>query len=113
MRISREPEEDLFQLPYKTFSPDGDGYFDFLTIDYTLDKPGYSASIRIFDAMGRLVKDLMLNELLPIEGTILWEGDDFEQQKARIGIYVVWIELFHPEGQVEIIKKSCVLAGRL
>ena len=59
------------------------------------DKLGYTANIKIFDANGRLVRDLAKNELLNIEGSLKWDGSTDSQIKARIGIYVFWIELFH------------------
>ena len=101
-------------LPYTTFSPDGDGYRDFLSIDYALDQPGYVATARIYDANGRLVKELASGELLGTEGSFRWEGDRSDGQRARIGIYVAWVEWTNPQiGKVEQTKKACVLARRL
>jgi hypothetical protein len=49
--------------------------------------------------------------LLGSEGVFKWDGANDEGTKARTGIYILWIELFHPDGQVERLKKTCVLAG--
>ncbi len=106
-------DEDFFQIPEPTFSPDGDGYKDFLPVLYQTDKSGYSATIKIFDSEGRLVKSLASNELLATEGFFRWDGDDDKGAKARMGIYVVWIQLFNPDGSRRVFKKACVLAGRL
>lgn len=102
----------VFDIPNSTFSPDGDGFEDFLLVNYLNDKPGYTANIRIFDANGRLVKDLAKNELLAIEGSIKWDGLTDEQNKARIGIYVLWIELFHPDGDIQHFKETVVVAAQ-
>jgi hypothetical protein len=72
--LTFEPAISLFELPNKTFSPDGDGNADILTINYSFDQPGYIANVRIYDAQGRLIKDLLSNELLPTEGSITWDG---------------------------------------
>ncbi|MBI5916509.1 MAG: lamin tail domain-containing protein [Bacteroidetes bacterium] len=105
--------DDFFEIPEPTFSPDGDGYKDFLTIHYEVDQPGYAAKVKIFDSEGRPVKTLANNELLSTEGFLRWDGDTDDGAKARIGIYVIWLELFNPDGTVREFKKTCVVAGRL
>lgn len=105
--------DNLIDLPNKTFSPDGDGFEDILLIDYNADQPGLSVNVRVFDAQGRLVKRLVENELLAANGSFKWDGITDDGGKARIGIYVLWIELFTPNGRVEKRKEICVLAGKL
>lgn len=104
---------DPFTLTNSTFSPDGDGYKDFLWINYETESVGQVANIQIFDARGRLVKELVQNELLANEGQFKWDGDTENGTKGRIGIYILWIELFKENGEREYLKKSCVLAGKL
>ncbi len=105
--------EEVISLPNKTFSPDGDGFEDVLQIFYETDKPGYVLNLRVFDAQGRQVRNLLRNELLGTSGIFKWEGVNDEGFKARTGIYILWIELFHPDGTVQRFKKTCVLAGRI
>ncbi len=105
--------KEVFEIVEPTFSPDGDGYKDFLVVNYKLNKPGYTANIRFFDSEGSLVKLLASNELLGTEGFLRWDGDTDDGAKARIGIYVVALELFNPDGTVREFKKTCVVAGRL
>jgi len=82
-------------------------------MDYDLDAPGYIANIRIFDAKGRQVKQLTNNQFLQPRGFFRWDGDTDDGQKARIGIYIVWIELFDVNGNVTRCKQPCVVAGQL
>ncbi|MBK7869603.1 MAG: lamin tail domain-containing protein [Saprospiraceae bacterium] len=103
----------VISLSNNTFSPDGDGFEDILIIEYNADQPGLSVNIRIFDANGRLVKRLIDNESLAAQGNFKWDGTTDDGTKARIGIYVVWTELFSPGGRVEQNKSTCVLAGKL
>jgi len=105
--------DGFFELPRKTFSPDGDGFEDILLINYRADQPGYLLNLRVFDAAGRLVRILAENELLGTQGVLKWDGANDEGQKARLGIYLLWFERFHPDGSVRIEKVACVLAGRL
>ncbi len=105
--------DGIFQIPEKKLSPDGDGFQDFLTVNYRTDGPGFAAQAKIFDAEGRLVKTLFNNELLATEGFFRWDGDTDRGGKARVGIYVLWVQLFHPDGTVKVFKDTCVVAGRL
>jgi hypothetical protein len=106
-------EDNTFELPNRTFSPDGDGFEDVLIIQYATPQGGWVANIRIYDANGRLVKQIINNESLANEGNFIWEGETDANDKARIGIYVVWIEIFKENGEVEYKKLTCVLAGQL
>lgn len=110
---SNNAATSLISLPNKTFSPDGDGFEDFLLMEYHADQAGLTANVRIFDANGRLVKKLIQNELLASNGSFKWDGLLEDQTKARIGIYVIWIELFSADGAVRREKQTCVLAGKL
>lgn len=112
---STEPIEtnEIFSIPNTTFSPDEDGFEDFLLINYQTEQPGFTANIRIYDANGRLIKDLVRSELLAVEGSIKWDGITDAGTKARMGIYVIWLEIFHPDGTVRREKKTCVVAARL
>jgi hypothetical protein len=105
--------DEIFSIPNNTLSPDGDGYEDFLLINYNTSQSGFLANIRIFDAKGRMIKTLVSNELLASEGSYKWDGDTDDGKKSRIGIYVVWIEYFNSEGTANHFKKTCVVAGRL
>lgn len=110
---STTTQSDILSLENKTFSPDGDGYEDFLLLHYQSDQPGLTANIRIFDANGRLVKKLAENVLLASQGNFKWDGLMEDNSKARVGIYVVWVELFTSGGKITRQKLPCVLAGKL
>jgi hypothetical protein len=105
--------DDLIQLPTETVSPDGDGYEDFLLINYNVDDLGYIANIDVYDATGRLVKNLINGELLAREGSLQWDGTSNEGKKARIGIHILVIEIVRPDGTVKRFKKTCIVAGRM
>ncbi len=105
--------ESIFAISEVTFSPDGDNIKDVLFINYKTDLPGYIANIKIYDSMGRLVKDLVNSEPLGNQGSIQWIGDNDEGSIAKMGIYIIWIEIFEPNGQVDYFKESCVLAKKL
>ncbi|MFT5602230.1 MAG: hypothetical protein ACI9N1_002483 [Flavobacteriales bacterium] len=103
---------DMISTSPEIFSPDNDGYEDVLNISYALDGPGYVGNITIFDREGRIVKDLLRNELLTAEGIYTWDGTTNSREKAPIGVYVIYFEVFNLEGVVSGVKKSTVLGGR-
>lgn len=106
-------DDAIIQLPNITFSPDGDGYEDFLLINYNIGEIGFVADIAVYDAQGRFIKQLVNNELLLPEGTILWDGSTEKGEKAIIGPYIIVAKLFNPSGKTKLYKKTCVLAGQL
>jgi hypothetical protein len=96
-----------------TFSPDNDGVDDVVNISYNFPEPGYVANIIIYDAKGRLIKNLIQNELLGVSGTFSWDGITENNEKGRIGIYIIFIEAFDLSGNIESFKRTTVLAGHL
>ncbi len=104
--------EGLLTIEPAIVSPDGDGYQDFLLIQYNLPETGYVANIRIFDAQGRPMRDLAQSELLGLDGFWQWDGTNQDGSKVPIGIYIVWAEFFTADGDVKYAKKECVVATK-
>lgn len=111
--VEPSKKDDEFVLTPEIFSPDGDGKDDYLLISFKLPNEGSVANIRIFDSEGREIKRLVSNLLISTEGTITWDGLDNKNQRLPIGIYVVYIEYFNPNGEVKKFKKTCVVAEKL
>ena len=96
----------------ETFSPDNDGVDDVVNISYNFSSEGSVANVIIYDAKGRLIKNLVQNELLGTSGTFSWDGINESNEKGRIGIYIIFAEIFDVDGNVKSYKKAVVLAGR-
>ncbi len=111
--VEPSKKDDEFVLTPEIFSPDGDGKDDYLLISFKLPNEGSVANIRIFDSGGREIKRLVSNLLVGTEGTITWDGLDNKNQRLPIGIYIVYIEYFNPNGEVKKFKKTCVVAEKL
>ena len=112
-QFSRKIETNMnFKVEPEVFSPDNDGRDDLLNIHYKFDNPGHVANIKIFDSRGRLEKNLVNNKTLGTEGTVTWDGINKNNKKARIGIYVIYIEVFDQNGNVSKTKKHCVVGGK-
>ncbi len=104
---------EAFSINPDIFSPDADGYHDVVNILYHFSEPGYVANVTVYDGRGRLVRKLVRNELLGNDGSFSWDGINEDREKAAIGIYVIYIEVFNTSGDVRKYKKTCVLGSKL
>jgi hypothetical protein len=107
-----DPGVETISLSPFIFTPDDDGKDDVMLIGFNLDEPGYLASIDIFNAGGNQIRCLAKNRLLSTKDGIIWDGRDDKNQKSPMGIYVLYIELFKPDGKIRKEKKTCVIGGK-
>jgi len=105
-------DDPITVLP-EIFSPDNDGINDVLNISYTSDVPGMVATISIYDARGRMIRTLIKSEMLGTSGTFSWNGITDDNEKAPIGIYIIYVEMFNLKGNTKHYKKTAVLGGKL
>jgi hypothetical protein len=105
--------DDEIQVDPEVFTPDNDGEKDYTTIDYQFSEPGYVMNVKVFDIKGREVRNLVKNELLSSKGLFQWDGTDDDNQKARVGIYLICIEVFNLQGKVKRFKRQVVLGAKL
>jgi hypothetical protein len=103
---------DFISVEPKVFSPDLDGYMDFLYIHYHLPAAGFIGSISIYDIYGRMVRNLVNNILWSASGSFRWDGLDDRQNLLPMGHYLIYAELFLPDGTVKKKKMVCALARK-
>jgi len=71
-------------------------------------------SLSVYDVRGRLVRQLSAHEPSGSKGDIVWNGHDSENRKARIGMYIVYLEALDDGGAALATAKGVVvLAARL
>ena len=70
------------------------------------------ANVKILDAQGREIKQLVNNSTLGTTGFFRWDGDTNDGSKARTGYYVVWMEVFNADGKIEAFRKRVIVASR-
>lgn len=103
---------DPITIEPEVFSPDSDGKDDVLNILYNFDKTGQNCKINIYDSRGRPVRKLVDNEFIGTEGQFSWDGLTDDNQKAGVGIYVIYVEVYDADGHTEQYKKTAVLGTR-
>lgn len=104
---SIQKKNSVFELEKEVFTPDQDGFEDVLTIHFAFEKNGYVSRVFIYDLKGRRKKILLNNELLPLQGIMTWDGLDDAGILCSTGMYLLYFEAFHPEGETIQIKKAC------
>lgn len=100
-------------LEYKMFSPNSDGDRDVLIINYQMQESGYVGNVRIYDRNGHEIRELHNNVLMEREGSFIWDGVANNASKAAVGIYLIYVEVFDTDGNLEKYKTTAVLGGRL
>ncbi|MDD4747520.1 MAG: lamin tail domain-containing protein [Salinivirgaceae bacterium] len=104
--------DSKYTLSSKIFSPDGDGYDDYLLIGYNFNSEGISLNTTIFDVHGRVVKKLTRNYLAGQSGELRWDGTNEDNQRVPVGPYVIYLESLNHEGKVEHNKLVVTVAYR-
>ncbi|MDD4575111.1 MAG: lamin tail domain-containing protein [Bacteroidales bacterium] len=104
--------DELFTIEPEIFTPDNDGVDDLLFIHYILPESGYRTNIWIYSSAGHRVKQLVNNDLLSTEGSIIWDGTSEDNLRSPAGIYVIAIELWNIKGEVKRYKKTATLGVR-
>jgi hypothetical protein len=70
-------------------------------------------NITVYDASGRSIRNLVNNVMCGISGTFSWDGITNERQKAAVGYYLIYTEIFDLKGNVKHYKNTTVLGGKL
>jgi hypothetical protein len=93
-------------------SPDQDGRDDFAIIGYQFETDGNVLSMFVFDAIGRLVRQLQKNSLCGRNGFFKWDGLADNAAPLKPGLYILFTEVFNVDGNTKRYKNSIVLAKK-
>lgn len=78
---------------------------DSYKIAYTLDEPGYMCKSVIYDAAGNSVAYMTVDKALDTSGFLRWNGAREDGKYLRPGLYIFYVEFYHPNGNVHSFKK--------
>jgi hypothetical protein len=104
---------DNFTIDPEVFSPDNDGYKDYVMIYYELANTGYVANLKVYDQAGRMEKYLVNNETLGTSGQFVWDGTNDAGGKVNIGIHIIYFEITGANGEILQFKKPVVVSTKL
>lgn len=87
-------------------SPNGDGFHDQMEICFHLDKPGYLANVYVYNVQGQRVCYLLNNGLMGTESKITFNGVSGNGALLPMGIYILFAEVVHNDGDRKVFKKA-------
>ncbi|MGF1564682.1 MAG: lamin tail domain-containing protein [Flavobacteriales bacterium] len=111
-QVASAEGDGVLSVSPEVFSPDNDGFDDVCIITYTLPREGFTVNVQVYDDFGRPIRQVTNNVLAATEGSFSWDGFTDGRQKAGIGMYIVFLEAFHPDGEV-IQAKAVAVLGHL
>ncbi len=100
--------DKVLWLESEILSPDGDGFEDFLTLNYKTPNPEYRLKVAIYDLKGRLVVNL-LDNIVGTEGVITWDGMGDNQLRQTSATYILMAECYDANGDYHKLKKAITL----
>lgn len=105
--------KEIISIEPLTFSPDNDGYNDQLFIKCSPVEPGSLITIKIYDCNGKQVKLITANNLAGTSNSYSWDGTTDKQQRAPVGIYIVYTEIFNLDNRSRQYKNIAILSVKL
>ncbi len=112
MLYKENTSNETLVIEPEIISPDGDGFQDFLQIDYHFTSNDVTMNLFIINEKGIKVKELALAERVGYEGFILWDGSTDNGSIPAEGVYLVRQEFFNSSGKFEVNQKPILLTKR-
>jgi hypothetical protein len=81
-------------------------------ISYHFNQPGNVATINISDNRGVIIRRLANNVLLGTEGTLRWEGDRDDGNRAQTGYYMIVFQVFASDGSSQLYREAVAVSPK-
>lgn len=107
-QVKTDVEMDIFEVGPEAFIPDNMAG-GFTKIKYKLSQSGKIATINIYDINGKLVKNLLRNQLIGTDGEISWDGRNENGDIVQTGYYLILIDIFDSTGEKAQYKRKVVV----
>ena len=85
-------------------------FVDHVAITYRVPSPRLHANLWVFDRTGRRVATLLESIESGSQRVVNWDGSNDNGQILKPGIYVIYLEVGTPEGELFRARKSVVMA---
>ena len=96
----------------RAFTPNNDGLSDFTTISFNLVGTGNVGTVKLYDNVGRLVRELVNNQSLGDTGSFVWDGLNDKKERLRTGYYLILFEVFNTNGNTQIFKETVAVTDK-
>jgi len=104
------PMSSHFTIEPKIISPFSSGYPSYARISFQLDQPGNTGSIIIFNTRGRVIRTLVNNSILPVNGSFQWDGTDQAARRVPMGYYIVLFRVTGSNGRTRQSLQTVAVA---
>jgi hypothetical protein len=110
MRLTIIPgwSDRMFDLALSSFSPDGDGFEESLSVMYRLPEAKGTLKITVFNLAGKPVATLFSGRPMDARGVVCWDGRNSTGALAPTGVYAVAVE-YRNRGSTRTEKLPVVL----
>lgn len=95
---------NIFEIIPEVFSPNGDGFEDFVVFKPNFSQEDQRITISIFNSQGDLIKIVVNNQIGTPNTLYTWDGSDLKGALSPTGIYVVKIETWTLQGKYNKFK---------
>jgi hypothetical protein len=102
----------IFNVEPKAFAPDIAGGANFTTINFDFQNSGNVLTVWVYDSNGNLVKEVSQNTLVGTTGFFRWDGTNSFGEKARLGYYLILIQIIDPSGKISLQKETVAVGTR-
>lgn len=108
---ANDAADGIISIQPRVFSPDNDGFDDFIILNYRFPETGYTCNVTVYDLSGKIVRQLARNLLCGVEGYLRWDGLDMVDRKAGSGIYLIVTDVFTLKGKTKRYKNTVVVGS--
>ncbi|MDR1757395.1 MAG: lamin tail domain-containing protein [Bacteroidales bacterium] len=103
--IENVNQNDVFNVYPDVFSPDGDGFDDFITFTCCFADAENRLTISIYDTDGHLVTTLVNNAYAGIRNEYSWDGTTGSRMLAPPALYIALLEYWNASGKKKTTRK--------
>ncbi|HEY9125361.1 MAG TPA: lamin tail domain-containing protein, partial [Bacteroidales bacterium] len=110
-QVNNITNDGIISITPEVFSPNGDGFNDFTTIEIKPSETGVLGAIKIFDSNGNMVRTLLQQQLISENDRFVWNGLSDTNKILPSGIYIVWLRTISKNGKVDERYKVVTLGN--
>lgn len=96
-------------LAARTIYPNSASEDRLLSIHYEFVQENTMVNLTIYDDKGRSINRLVRNQGVGYTGRFTWDGKRENGEQAPSGVYLMWMETYHDNGQRQTFKESFLL----
>ena len=108
---AQQKTKNWVSINERVISPDGNGFRDWIAIQFNLDRSDYLVLIDLYDMSGNKVKEIFHQIISPQE-KVVWYGEDSSGSLLTSGNYILHILALHPEGDKKTYKDYLVIDNK-